>query len=298
MMASSTPLIGAVGIVLGRRISAPRSRRRPARLETAFASASGMAAFIISPEKGCEIFPPEVELGETAQFILSIEPTIRAKHSGFDRIQISTPFGVAGVDTVKIGGRPVPFEYFIEGPDSTLFSVQLPRLLQAGDSGELLAVVFRAPALRYGTAFSAWVRNTERPLELAQPINPGDADRSLSSESLTVRTTFSNHLLAGFKVQPTTATPNGDGLNDAIKFSFELLQLTDVVFMQVEIFDVSGRLVRVLHRGGVSVGTFQFSWDGREASRALVPPGLYLYRVLVEAEEGQDTRTGALAVVY
>ena len=149
-----------------------------------------MAAFIISPEKGCEIFPPEVELGETAQFSLSIEPTIRAKHSGFDRIQISTPFGVAGVDTVKIGGRPVPFEYFIEGPDSTLFSVQLPRLLQAGDSGELLAVVFRAPALRYGTAFSAWVRNTERPLELAQPINPGDADRSLSSESLTVRTTF------------------------------------------------------------------------------------------------------------
>ena len=68
--------------------------------------------------------------------------------------------------------------------------------------------------------------------------------------------------------------------------------------MQVEIFDVSGRLVRVLHRGGVSVGTFQFSWDGRDASRALVPPGLYLYRVLVEAEEGQDTRTGALAVVY
>ena len=78
--------------------------------------------------------------------------------------------------------------------------MQLPRLLQAGDSGALVAVVFRAPALRYGTAFSGWVRNTERPLELAQAINPGDADRSLPSERLTVRTTFSPRLLGGVKM--------------------------------------------------------------------------------------------------
>ena len=68
-----------------------------------------------------EIYPPEVALGATAQFSLSIEPTIRAQHSGFDRIQIATPFGLAGVDMVKIGRAAVPFKYFIEDPDSTHF---------------------------------------------------------------------------------------------------------------------------------------------------------------------------------
>ena len=199
---------------------------------------------------------------------------------------------------MKIGRIAVPFKCFIEDPDSILFSVQLPRLLQAGDSGELVAVIFRAPALRYGTAFSGWVRNTERPLELAQPINPGDADHSLPSERLTVRTTFSADLLAGLQVRPTTATPNGDGVNDAVNFSFELLQLTDAVFLQLEIFDLSGRLLRVLHQGRESIGNFQFSWDGRDASQVLVPPGLYLYRILVEAMERKDRRTGTLAVVY
>ena len=93
-------------------------------------------------------------------------------------------------------------------------------------------------------------------------------------------------------VRPTTATPNGDGLNDGVNFSFEQLQLTDAVFLQVEIFDMSGRLLRVLHRGRERIGNFQFSWDGRDTSQALVPPGLYLYRVLVEAAERQDDGRG------
>ena len=245
-----------------------------------------------------EIFPPEVPLGEVAQLTCAIAPTIRAQHTGFDQIEISAPFGVVGVDTVKIGRVPVDFTMQIERPDSTLFSVQLPRHLQEGDSGELVEVVFRAPVLRYGTPFDGWVRNTAQPLELAQRINPGDASAELPSEELIVRTSLSDRLLGDLRVEPKVVTPNGDGLNEAIEFSFNLLQLTDAAPMRLEIFDLSGRQWRSIHAALPQSGRFHFSWDGRDGAGGVVPPGLYVYRLAVEAESGDAQQSGTIAVVY
>ena len=245
-----------------------------------------------------EIYPAEVPLGQTAQLTYAIQPTIRAQHSGFDRIEIATPFGLAGVDAVRIGGVPVEFTVDSGGQDSSFFSIQLPRHLEAKDSGGVIEVVFRAPVLRYGTAFDGWVRDTSRPLELAQRINPGDAAKELLSETLTVRTSFSERLLDDLRVEPRTITPNGDGVNETVRFSFNVVQLTDEVPLSLEIFDLSGRRVRVLHEGLQQSGYFSFSWDGRDGNQDLMPPGIYVYRLEVEAEKGRDQQTGTVAVVY
>ena len=245
-----------------------------------------------------EIFPPEVPLGQTARLTYAIQPTIRDSHSGFDRIEIATPFGLAGVDSVKVAGVPVSFATHIERPDSTFFSVQLEDHLGAEKSGSLVEVIFRAPVLRYSTEFAGWVRDTSRPLELAQRINPGDAARELQSETLSIRTTFSQRLLADLQVDPQIFTPNGDGVNEMVRFSFNLLQLTDAAPLQLQIFDLSGRLVGVVHEGAQQSGRFSFAWDGRNLSGELVPPGLYLYHISVEAEKGVDRKTGTVAVVH
>lgn len=245
-----------------------------------------------------EIYPPEVPLGETVQFTYAIRPTLRAKHSGFDQIEVSTPFGLAGVDSVKIDGARVEFSASLERPDSTFFSLSLSRHLGVDDSGGLLEVIFRAPVLRYGTTFDGWVRDTERPLELAQRINPGDAAGELPSETLSVRTSFSDRLLADLRVEPRVFTPNGDGVNDAVNFSFDLLQLTSGTPLRLEAFDLSGRLLRVVHEGLQQSGRFSFSWDGQDEDRKRVPPGLYLYRIAVDAGKGQAQETGTVAVVY
>ncbi|MSR82170.1 MAG: hypothetical protein EXS58_04500 [Candidatus Latescibacteria bacterium] len=245
-----------------------------------------------------EIYPPQVPLGETAQFTYAIRPTIQPQHAGFDRIEISTPFGLAGVDTVKIGGVPAEAQVGIERPDSTLFSVQLPHHRQATDSGELIEVVFRAPVLRYGTVFDGWVRDTDRPLEVAQRINPGNATDQLVSEVLAVRTSASSRLLTDLRVDSRTFTPNGDGVNEAVNFFFELLQLTDEAPLKLEIFDLSGRQVRVVYEGRQQSGRFHFSWDGRNTDLELVPPGLYIYHLAVEAGGGRDQQVGTVAVAY
>ena len=182
-------------------------------------------------------------------------------------------------------------------PDSTLFSLQLPHRLAAGDSGELVEVQFRAPVLRYGTPFNAWVRDSERPGELAQQINPGDASLEVESESFVIRTTLSKDLLADLQVEPRLITPNGDGMNEEVSFSGDLMQLTDRVPLTLGIFDLSGRLLKTQEDLSRS-GKFNFTWGGRSAGGRLIPPGVYLYQIAVEAESGEEQLRGSLSVVY
>ena len=243
-----------------------------------------------------EIYPPEVALGEVASFRYAIQPIIRAQHSGFDAVEIAAPFGVAGVDSVQATGLD-SFAVHI-APDSLRFSVALFPPRTAGDSGGVVEVFFRAPVLRYGTTFRGWVRDTQRPLELAQAINRGNAANEIASEVLTVRTSISRRLLDDLTVQPKIATPNGDGVNEQIRFSFKLLQVTQQVPLRLAVFDLSGRSLRVIHDGQQPSGGLRFSWDGRDESGAQVPPGLYVYRLSVESEKGGDQRAGTIAVVY
>ena len=245
-----------------------------------------------------EIFPVEVPLGETAQFTYAVRSTIRSAHSGFDQIEISVPFGATSIDTVRLFGVPIEFEARFERPDSTLFSIALPEHLHTEDSGGVIEVVFTAPVLRYGTAFDGWVRDRERPLELPQRIAPGNAAVELSSEVLSVRTTLSGRLLTDLRVEPRTFTPNGDGVNDRVNFDFNLLQLTNEAPLTVSVFDLSGRLLRVVHDRGQKSGRLNFSWDGRDDDGQLVPPGIYLYRIEIEAEDKDVEQSGTIAVVY
>ena len=245
-----------------------------------------------------EIHPVEVQLGSTPRFTYALVPTIRGSQSGFDQVEISTPFGFAGIDTVRLDRAVVDdFELLVEQADSTRFAVQLPDRLGTADSGRLLEVVFRAPVLRYATRFQGWVRDSQRPGELPQRITAGDAAANLSSESLSVRTTLSDQLL-GNLAAPTIFTPNGDGSNDQAVFTFNLLQLTDTAPLNLVIYDLAGRPVTTRSESVAGSGRFRFEWDGRDDFGVTVPPGIYLYRIAVDAGKGEDAQAGTIGVAY
>ena len=255
----------------------------------------------LAAEAVAEVWPQDVPLGEVSSFTYLIRPTILGENSGFDQIEVETPFGVVSVDSVKATGlSDYPGgETTVEiGPDSTSFSVQLSPPRGVGDSGSVIEVFYQAPVLRYGTAFRGWVRDTTRPAELPQPLNQGNAADEVLSEALTVRTFLSNKLLAKLDVDPPIFSPNGDGRNDEVTFSFDLLQVTEAVPLQVEMFDVSGCRVAVVHDREEKSGEMAFRWNGRNLSEELVPPGIYVYRVSVEAESGDDQHVGTIGVVY
>ncbi len=59
--------------------------------------------------------------------------------------------------------------------------------------------------------------------------------------------------------------------------------------IDLQVFDVAGRLVRALIQGRTyRAGTAEVSWDGRDDDGALVPAGMYFYRI--QAEEFSATR--------
>ncbi len=88
--------------------------------------------------------------------------------------------------------------------------------------------------------------------------------------------------------RPLVATPNP--FNPTTEISFSLGVSTHAV---LNIYDVSGSLVRVLHEGTLAAGQHRLSWDGRDNSGGTQPSGVYLARLV---EDGKSTGIGKLVL--
>ena len=95
-------------------------------------------------------------------------------------------------------------------------------------------------------------------------------------------------------LSPPTFTPNGDGANDQLRLSFDLLKAEAIP--RVVIYDLAGRAIRALpgQAGRLQV----FFWDGRTQEGDLAPPGLYLCRVEVQAGIGTRETARVVGIAY
>ena len=165
-------------------------------------------------------------------------------------------------------------------------------------SGRLVEVFFRARVYRFGTVFSGQVFDRERPLEVGQLVEDGDATFRLDSNRRTVGIDLGTAIVKEVKLSTGALTPNGDGVNDVVRIGYTLLELAGAGEVRVEMFDLSGRLVRQVYRGLESSGEYERTWRGAGRDGQVVAPGIYLYRVLVHADSGQEERSGLVTVVY
>lgn len=87
-------------------------------------------------------------------------------------------------------------------------------------------------------------------------------------------------LFRDLTILPSVFTPNGDDRNDRIRVSFTLLSVGAGTGVAVEVYDLSGRLVRRLeeqrHR---SAGPYAIPWDGKDDAGHLVAPGVYAVKL-------------------
>ena len=246
-----------------------------------------------------EIYPIETEVGRATRFTYYINPRILPDDLSFDGIEISTPSGVVSVDSLRIDAVDHRNFTWTINDDGLGFEVLFPRRLEPADSGALVEVVFNAPVLReVGTVFDGRVFDTSRPFEVRQRVVPGDATNEVESERLSVRTSIGSSLVFSPRSSSNQFTPNGDGINDVVNITYKLLRVTSAVPVSVEIFDLSGRLIRRVYDGRNPLGEYSHKWDGRDNSNTLVPPGLYMYRIMADVQSERETHGGVVSVAY
>ena len=244
-----------------------------------------------------EVKPGRVVASEETDFIFTLQPTLAVEDRGFDGIEIRSPGGrIIAVKDVLIGGALTAFETVEVSPQR--LAIQVPRL-DLDRTGELIEIAFRGEIFRYGATFSSRVFDSEAPLEAWQTVRSGDASPLVDSNSLSVRTaSLTGSVLDNLSLDPPVFTPNGDGVNDRVDISYEMLKVSVSAPVTIRVLDLGGRLVHEVYSGHDDAGRHVHAWDGRDLTRRPVAPGLYLCQVETDTEKGSHRRIIPLAVSY
>jgi len=237
-----------------------------------------------------ELAPARVEeLGAPREFSLYIRPGFASGDPGFDQLLLKAPpdmrlelvglYGgraglLAGVEGVEVAPS---------GPDS--LRLVFPRIGPAGGV-ELLRLDFRTALFSTGAVLEAALQNSAGGEGQWQRVDPGDAFAGVPGSSLTlVGVTGRKELIADLRVRPALFTPNGDGINDEVAFEFSVTLVGDSSPAEVEIRDLSGRLVRrIAAARETGAGRRLLRWDGRDEGGGRAPPGIYCARVRVATD--------------
>lgn len=94
-------------------------------------------------------------------------------------------------------------------------------------------------------------------------------------------------------VRPLMFALRGATPNPARTLTHIAFDLPTQAAVSLQVFDVSGRVVRTLARSGMPAGTHVVAWDGRDANGHRAPAGVYLYRLRAAGFES----TGRLTLV-
>ena len=284
-----------------------------------------------------EIFPPRVTLGEETAFRYFVRPFFKTDEAtSFNRIEIAVPSADTRIDTLRFDGQdwaeiaagtgtdPLSDVYPIRlspaegradslgqfaqsvGTDpltgSSKLHIKLPLMsAEHFQFGQNIEIVFRSKLFRGSEEFtsSVWNDQGDPGVEaIPQPAKDGDATPDIATNALLVVADEIDQIVRTPHIAPNPFTPNGDGINDEVTFSFDLFLVLNQVDVQLEIYDLSGRRIAQIQTGGSTAGSLQVEWDGRDSQGQVAPPGIYLYRLAIDLDNVSAERSGTLSLAY
>lgn len=273
-----------------------------------------------------EIQPRQAELGVGTPFQLTVVPDMRpGVDTGFGGVIVHTPVRVLSIDRIRLqqpdgSVREALFtaadlaslpaqsnDIRIEAAEEEQFRISFPFIeasRPADGTPAVLQVDFESVVLRTGTEFAVQAVVSED--EVPQSAVAGNADElsqgatrvRLNPSNLAVQIARRGNLLVNVAADPPALTPNGDNVNDETQIRFDIAELIGGADVTVEVRDLAGRLWRVVADETLASGRYVRSWDGTDSQGGLVPPGLYLYSIRVDADARSTRTAGTVAVAY
>ncbi len=255
-------------------------------------------------EAVASIVPPQASIGVDTAFTYSLALEVGNQDSGIDRLVILTPWP-AQLDIGDIvGAVSIDGERTYATGDSLVIAFDPPI-----SSDAQLEIPFTSRLLSASHTFQGLLFAPDSDFALSvQPREGEDPLTGLFYTVVTEATSFDFPTLQDVRPFPAVFTPNNDGANDRVGFGFTLGRVSAAP-MHLEIYDVGGNLVRTLPEVRLDAGfyapvssdvqvEFPFSWDGRGQSGDLQPPGMYLYRLVVDTEPDAEIATGVVGIAY
>ena len=233
------------------------------------------------------VAPREASPNQDTRFTYTLWPETDELDSGFDlmRFTIPEPVDLQSV-SVMVGPEPVVPATLDMQADSLL--IALPQVI----SGDSLQVSFTTRLLQNATVFALDLGSSEAS-GLWQSV---EAAERRSNIVMLPELTSSSQLISDLQLASATVTPNGDGINDQLEVRFVAFKVEGTE-PRVEVFDLAGRQIAVLTPSAEGSQRL-FTWDGRDIDGASAALGLYVLRVNLGADAGNDTAFRTIAVAY
>jgi hypothetical protein len=174
------------------------------------------------------------------------------------------------------------------------FQIDLPNRIS---TDQLIELKFESSVFRQSTRFDVFLQDSNQDDSVRQRVDPGDASDLIESNTNIVSLPVSTNLFANVALSSPVLTPNGDGVNDEMQLSVDLVNVLEPRPLRLRLYDLAGRAVYD-RREEVRAGQRQFNWDGNDNGGTRVAPGLYILEILVEGDAGDERAQEIISVVY
>ena len=248
-------------------------------------------------------------LGAPQEVSLFVKPTFASQDLGFDEILVRTPpdmsleFGVLRLGSLaqwESGQVEELADVQVMETRSDSLWLRLDRLVKRGGRVDLVEVRFTTALFSPGAVLQAALGNSSL-ANSWQQVDPADVTELAQSQGLQILASVQdNKVLGDLGIQPEVVTPNGDGVNDALTIDFTVRRLSGTRPVNVRIYDLGGRLVRRLDtQKPLVAGKYVLDWAADDEQGQLVPPGIYILRIDVDADSDRDVRqTGVQRLLH
>jgi len=253
------------------------------------------------------ITPTVAPIGVDTTFTYDLELDVQEGDLGVARLVIVTPWpaelDIAGIRGLA-GGVTVDAAQTYATNDSLV--VAFSPAIDASAGITALSIPFTTRLMSASHRFEGLLFAPGSTFALLVEEKESD-DPELVLSLVTEARDFSIPVLSDVSVHPEVFTPNGDMWNETAAIGFTLGRVSGAA-VRLEIYDLSGTLVHTTPESLLDAGRYAplagravdlpLVWNGRDDDDDLVPPGVYIYRLVVDLDPEDETSVGVIGVVY